>query len=58
MLGYGSLTGLIVINFLSDYKGRKFSLLIALTSQIVSLICNIPLIEYSLLGPLTSRLLY
>jgi predicted MFS family arabinose efflux permease len=37
MLGYGSFIGIIIVNFLSDYKGRRFSLLVALVVLIVSM---------------------
>lgn len=40
MVGFGTITGLLVINYLSDWKGRKFGFLMALGIPTLSAICT------------------
>lgn len=38
MLGIGACLGVLFINFVSDYKGRKFSFIVSLATGILSII--------------------
>ncbi len=50
MLGYGSLVGIAVVNFLSDYQGRKFSVMLALTVQVGSITRTLTAISVLFIG--------
>lgn len=43
MVGFGTIVGLIVINYLSDSKGRKFSCTISLFCLTLASLCNLAL---------------
>lgn len=38
MLGVGACLGVLFINFVSDYKGRKFSFIVSLATGILSIL--------------------
>ena len=45
MFGVGAAIGILLNNFISDVQGRKFSLIIALLMQILSVYCNLKLTQ-------------
>ena len=38
LYGLGSMLGVLFVNFISDYNGRKFSIILSIAFQVVSMI--------------------
>lgn len=38
LYGLGSMLGVVFVNFISDYNGRKFSIILSIAVQVVSMI--------------------
>ena len=38
LYGLGSMLGVVFVNFISDYNGRKFSIILSIAVQVISMI--------------------
>lgn len=46
MIGIGAVVGVVIINAISDYRGRKFSFILALILGSLSVSCTKPLMKF------------